>query len=83
MFLQFSAKDVPRLLHERIPVATASEDSGFKAAGTVGDFAGGNLSEKTPAVFVQLVGGQHPAGDQLPRGQDVLTRSRKTDLPRL
>ena len=45
------AKDVPGLLHEWVSVAAASEDSGFKAAGTVGDFAGGNLGEEDPAVF--------------------------------
>ena len=83
MFLQFLPQDTSGFLHERVAVAAAFEDSRFETAGAVGNFTGGDLAEKTQAVLTELIGGQCAAKDQLPRRQDILTRSCEADLPRL
>lgn len=77
---QLLSEDVSGLLHEWVAMTAAFEDSRFKAARSVGDLAGGNVGEKLQAVFAEPAVAHGGAGDQRPRRQDVLTRSRKTDL---
>ena len=56
VFAKFASEFVSGFLHEFVAVAAAFEDAGFEAAGTVGDFAGGDLREHQQRDSGQVVG---------------------------
>ena len=62
-------------------MAAAFEDAGFDAAGAVGDFAGGDVVEHRSAKGQGI--GAGAGREEHPGGEDVLTRARETDSPRV
>ena len=56
------------MLHELVAVATAFEDAGFDSAGTVGDFALGDLGQHREAVVRNVLRRDTTAGQIIPGG---------------
>ena len=60
---QFGSQDGAGFLHEFVAVSAAFEHARFQTAGTVGDFALGDLGEHAATIALHTFGGNQVTGE--------------------